>query len=108
MGIINQHREWRDYVIEDLKNNPDEIEEYLNAAFESFEQDKDYKAFLLALRTIAEAQGGITTLAKKTNLTRQSLYRALSPKGNPKLETVWSLMNALGYTLTFKPLSHHA
>jgi hypothetical protein len=45
-----------------------------------FENEKNLSAFLLALRTIAITSGGINALALKTNLNRQTLYKALSPQ----------------------------
>jgi len=54
------------------------------------------------LRQIAEAQGGIGKLAQKGHLNRETLYRTLSSRGNPKLQTVGSLLNALGFHLVIK------
>lgn len=57
----------------------------------------DTEAFKLALRNVAEARlGGMTALAKKTDLSRESLYRALSDQGNPTLATLSKVLGALG------------
>lgn len=96
-------RDFRDYVIEKLKD-PDEAVTYLNTALEEYEKDKDTDAFLLALRTVTEARGGVAELARKTNLNRQHLYRTLSSKGNPRLNTLEAVLHGLGFRLSIVPL----
>jgi probable addiction module antidote protein len=76
----------------------------LNTALEEYEKDKDTDAFLLALRTVAEVRGGIGELAKKTNLNRQHLYKTLSSKGNPRLDTLEDVLHGLGFRLSIVPL----
>lgn len=72
-----------------------EAEQYLNAALE----EDDPELFLLALRNVAEAQGGIAQLADKAKLNRESLYRMLSDRGNPELRSLDALLHALGFRL---------
>ncbi len=96
-------RDFRDYVKDKLKD-PEEAISYLNTALEEYEKDQDTEAFLLALRTVAEARGGITELAGKTNLNRQHLYRTLSNKGNPRLNTLETVLHGLGFRLSIVPL----
>jgi len=62
------------------------------------------QAFLLALKDVAEAQGGLSKLAERTNLNRPNLYRALSAKGNPKLETISTILHGLGFRLSIESL----
>jgi probable addiction module antidote protein len=69
---------------------------YLNAALE----DGEPAVLLEALRNVADAKGGMGALAKATGMSRESLYRTLSRRGNPKIETVMELLNALGLKLT--------
>jgi probable addiction module antidote protein len=96
-------RDFREYVKEKLKD-PEEAVTYLNTALEEYEKDQDSEAFLLALRTVAEARGGLAELAKKTNLNRQHLYRTLSGKGNPRLNTLETVLQALGFRLSIVQL----
>lgn len=56
----------------------------------------DTEAFKLALRNVVEAQGGMTALARETELSRETLYRTLSESGNPTLETLSKVLGALG------------
>ena len=87
----------------DILTDHDEAIAYLNAAVEESEQgDEESQQLLLnALRNVAEAQGGLGQLAKKTHVRREVLYRVLSPKGNPELRTFTCLLNAMGLHLKF-------
>jgi probable addiction module antidote protein len=79
--------------------NRDRARGYLQLALEEFEQDGDMEAFLTALRSVAQAQGGIAHLAAESGLSRQHLYKALSKKGNPQLGTLSRLLRSLGYRI---------
>ena len=78
-----------------LKTQKD-IVAYLNAALE----DGDTAVLLEALRNVAQAKGGVGALAKAAGVSRESLYRTLSRRGNPKIETLMELLRALGLKLT--------
>ncbi|MDZ7795314.1 MAG: addiction module antidote protein [Spirochaetia bacterium] len=90
---------YRDFVKE-LVRDSSEATEYLTAALEDYEVDGNLPAFLKAIRTVVDAQGGITKLAEKTNLNRQHLYRSLSEDGNPTIKTLDAILHALGLRLT--------
>jgi len=62
-------------------------------------EEDDPELFLLALRNVAEAQGGIAQLAEKAKLNRESLYRMLSDRGNPEFRSLDALLHALGFRL---------
>lgn len=81
---------------------------YLKVALEEYEIDGDSAAFLLALRNVAEARGGITELANKSHLNRQNLYRVLSGKGNPTFQTLDAILHGLGFRLSIEPLEEKA
>jgi probable addiction module antidote protein len=87
-------REFKTELIEKLKN-PKFAEHYLNAVFE----DGNREEILLALRDVCEARG-MSNLARKTKINRKSLYVALSPKGNPTLATLLSLLSNTGLRLS--------
>jgi len=97
---MTRNRKYQDFLLEELKDH-DEAVAYLNAALEeSLKGDEESQhLFLLALRNVAEAQGGIGNLAKKAHVGRESLYKTLSEKGNPKWHTLVSLVVALGLNL---------
>ena len=56
----------------------------------------DQAALLLALRTVAEARGGMSMIAAKTGLKRESVSRALSATGNPRLSSLSAILEAAG------------
>jgi probable addiction module antidote protein len=71
---------------------------YLNAVLE----DGDQAVLLEALRNVARAKGGMGVLAKAAGVSRESLYRALSRRGNPKIETIMHVLRALGLKLAIE------
>lgn len=78
-------------LFKDLKD-PEFVAGYL----ENILQENSKNAFLLALRNVAEANGGITKLAKITKLGRESMYKSLSEDGNPQFSTVETILKGLG------------
>lgn len=64
--------------------------------------DGDTRALPLALRTAADVLG-MTELARRTGLSRESLYRTLSDKGNPRLDTLAAILSAFDLRLTVAP-----
>lgn len=93
--------DYQEWLINSLKNK-NEAAAYLQIALEAYQNDDDLEAFLMALRHVAEAQGGLGTLSKKTHLNRESLYKTLSSKGNPKLQTIGILLKGLGFEFSIK------
>ncbi|MCL5260443.1 MAG: putative addiction module antidote protein [Gammaproteobacteria bacterium] len=83
--------DYQEYLIESLKD-PAEAAGYLNAALEG----GDISVFLLALQNVVQARGGVAAIAKKTHKSRTSLYKTLSEKGNPYLETTNAILASLG------------
>lgn len=91
-------RNYKEHLLKQLQN-PDEAAAYLNAAL----QDEDPHVFLLALRDITEAQGGMRWLADQAELNRESLYRTLSLKGNPRFFNLLTVLDAVGLELSIHP-----
>ena len=83
-------------VIEMLRSDPEFAREYLNAAFEALNEDGGDAGLLVALRHMVEANGGMAVVSEKAGLSRESLYRALSLKGNPTLWTMKKIIHAVG------------
>ncbi len=63
----------------------------------------DRAAGLLALRTVAEAYGGLGAVAAEAGISRESLYRTLSPNGNPTLITLLAVLKTVGLRLSVVP-----
>ncbi len=93
----------RDYttsLYEDLQD-PEFAVAYLNAALEEGSQE----VFLLHLRDVVEACGGMGKLAGATHLAREALYRLLSENGNPQLSSLDKILQALGLRLAVSQAS---
>jgi probable addiction module antidote protein/putative addiction module killer protein len=83
-------------IVRELRRNPKFAAEYLKAALED---EDEPRVLLIALRHLAQAQG-IAKVAKAAGIERESLYRALSAKGNPRLSTLVAVTRAIGLKLT--------
>src|SRR5437867_3663248 len=83
-------------IIRRLRKDPDFAAEYLKAALED---EDEPRVLLVALRHLAQAQG-IAKVAKAAGIERESLYRALSAHGNPRLSTLVAVTKAISLRLT--------
>ena len=84
-------------IIAEIRDNAEFAASYLAAAMEETDEPG---VLLIALRQIAEARGGMAKVAKDAGIQRESLYRALSKRGNPRLTTLLAVIRAMGMTLT--------
>lgn len=100
--IDKRTRSYREWVIDSLHDR-EEAAVYLQVALDEFQNDGDIEALLLALRNVAEAQGGVSILAQKANLNRESLYKTLSSGGNPQFGTMGKVLKGLGFKLLICP-----
>jgi len=81
-----------DCLIKELRADPEEAACYLDAALEA----GDKKAFLMALRNVIEARGGMTRVAKASKINRVSLYKMLSGSGNPGFLNILLILQHAG------------
>lgn len=88
------YRRYEEFLDETLQD-PAEAARYLSACLEG----GDPNVFLLALRDVARARGGVAKLAESAELNREHLYRMLSENGNPELRSLEALLDALGFRL---------
>ena len=95
-----------EHEIAELRADRELAVEYLKAAMESLDNPDDRAAGLLALRTVAEAYGGLGAVAAEAGISRESLYRTLSAKGNPTLKTLLAVLKAVGMKLSVEPGDH--
>ena len=91
-------RSYHDDLIQDLKD-PLEACAYLNVALRA----GDRKHFLIALRNVAEAHGGLLKLARHTRMNRGHLYHILSRGGNPEVQSLHEILQAFGLDLAVVP-----
>jgi probable addiction module antidote protein len=92
-----------DREVAELRADRDLAVEYLKAAMESLDDPDNRAAGLLALRTVAEAYGGLGAVAGEAGISRESLYRTLSARGNPTLKTLLAVLRAVGMKLSVQP-----
>ena len=90
---------YEDWLIESLKDRS-EAAAYLEAAIE----DGDQAVLMLALRHVAQAQGGVAEVARRAKLTREATYKMLSKVGNPGLSSLTAVLAATGLRLSVKPV----
>jgi probable addiction module antidote protein len=98
------YRSHEEATIESFRKDPKFAAEYLNAILE----DGDQAELLVALRYMAEAFGGLPNLAQRARLNATTLYRTLSPKGNPELKSMSALLKAMGMRLAVQPIARNA
>ncbi|CFB71179.1 addiction module antidote protein [Yersinia enterocolitica] len=92
-----------DAMVQLLREDPEFAQHYLHQAFADIDDEGGQQAFLAALRHVVEARGGMSLVAERAGVSRETLYRTLSPKGNPTLKTLRRVVSATGF-----PFSHLA
>jgi probable addiction module antidote protein len=83
-------------ILKPRLQDPEQAAKYLTACFE-----EGPDVFLLGLRDVVDAQGGIARAARSSKLNRESLYRLLSRRGNPRLSSLSAVLSALGLKVRF-------
>jgi probable addiction module antidote protein len=91
-----------EHLLEDLKDL-EYAAGYLNAALEEGEE-----VFLLAVRDVAQAHGGMSALSSATQLNRENLYAMLSAEGNPRLSSLTTILDKLGLEIRFAAKQDHS
>ncbi len=87
--------DFSDYLDDEL-NDLNNAVGYLNAALD----DGNQEVFLLCLRKVVRANGGIELTAKSADIGRAALYKMLSEDGNPRFNSLTALLNQLGLKMT--------
>lgn len=78
-------------------NTKEDVLAYIEAALE----ENDTALLYAVLGDIARSQG-MAQIARELNLARESLYRSLSPEGNPSFSTVANVLNVFGFQLSVR------
>lgn len=92
---MKNNDDWDNYLDETLAD-PEKAAEYLTACLE-----EGSDVFLLAVRDVVRAYGGMTKLAEDTELAREALYRMFSDSGNPTFASISSVIDSLGIKIKF-------
>ncbi len=95
MALTESHEEF----FKKWLHNKEVTMAYLNSVLEDVKaEDKEtHKLLLIAIRNVVIAQGGMSRLAEKARLSRESLYKTLSARGNPHLDTLMTIFKTLGF-----------
>jgi probable addiction module antidote protein len=106
VGAVSHHQR----EVEELRADRELAVAYLKAAMAALDDPDDRGAALLAIRAIVEAYGGFSAVSEEAGISRESLYRSLSAKGNPTLKTLLAVLKTVGMRLTVEPgeLSNHS
>jgi probable addiction module antidote protein len=91
-------KNYKDDLLERLKEP-----EYAAAYLAQVLEDGDNAAFLIALKDVVDAGGGMSAMAGRVDLKRPSLYKILSKKGNPTLSTLREILKPLGLRVSIMP-----
>jgi DNA-binding phage protein len=100
---MRQYRDFNDLLMESLRD-PEDARIFLSVIFEEYEEDGDTEAFLLALRDVADAQGGLDKLAEYAKLNQLNINDVFSSKENLRFDTVEAILRALGFHLSVEPI----
>ncbi len=103
MKIYKAGIPYHDWEVEKLRSDPELAIECLKVALESLNIPEERGGSLLTLRALAEAYGGLGAVAARAGISRESLYRSLSPKGNPTLKTLIAVLSTMGLRLSVVP-----
>ena len=88
-----------DYLYKRLQDSK-EAAAYLNECL----QDEDPAVFLIAIRDVIKAHGGMSKLAEEIERNRESLYKSFSKHGNPGINTLIDTLDVFGLELTIQPI----
>ena len=90
--------------VQDYLRTPEDCAAYIEAALEEAGDDPAFLAKVLG--DVVRARG-MSRTARDAGLSREGLYKSLSPEGNPSFATVFKVMRALGLRLHVEPASSH-
>ena len=95
---------WRAYMVQRLASDPGGVKDYLQAIMEEYQTFGDPRVVLLALRTVAEAAGGISALAKRIDIEPEVLSQELSSDKALTIDMLKTILNAFGCRLSIESL----
>ena len=96
---MRQFRDFNDLLMEQLRD-PKDARIFLSVILKEYEEDGDTEAFLLALKDVTEAQGGIDKVIKHSKLSQQEINDFFADKDNPRFDILEAILQALGFRLS--------
>ena len=101
---MREMRNWREYLIERLAADREEAIGFLQAVMEDYQVFRNPAAVMSAVQAVIESQGGIAEVAKRTHMDPQTLTEVLSNEAAPRVDTLTTILTALGCRLSIEPL----
>lgn len=101
---MRKHRKWRDILIEQLAADPTAAIGFLQAVMEDYQVFRNSAAVVSAVQAVIESQGGIAEIAKRASMDPQTLTEVLSSEDAPRVDTLTTILTALGCRLAIEPL----
>lgn len=89
--------DFKEWLMEELRDNPQACVDYIN----DVKEEGDIRAYLLAIKDVIDANGGMSEIARKTKLSRGSMYKALSGARYPRIDTIDKIMNSIGIDTSY-------
>ena len=105
---MRKYRKWRDILIEQLAADPTAAIGFLQAVMEDYQEFRNPAAVVSAVRAVIESQGGVAEVAKRTRMDPQTLTEVLSSEEAPRVDTLTTILTALGCRLSIEPLKTQA
>ena len=101
---MRKYRKWRDILIEQLAADPTAAIGFLQAVMEDYQVFRNSAAVVSAVQAVIESQGGIAEIAKRASMDPQTLTEVLSSEDAPRVDTLTTILTALGCRLAIEPL----
>ena len=105
---MREMRKWRDILIEQLAADPPAAIGFLQAVMEDYQVFGHSATVVSAVQAVIESQGGIAEVAKRTGMDPQTLTKVLSSEDAPRVDTLRTILTALGCRLSIEPLKTEA
>lgn len=99
---MRHYRSYKEHLIESLKD-PKEASAYLESCLEEAIETREFGVFLLAVRDVVEAQGGVSNISEKMKAGRESLYKSLTEESKPRFSTIMLALKACGFGVGIHP-----
>ena len=99
-----KNQKFDDYITSRLADDKEFALEYLNSALEEYSVDSDSEALALSIKRLVKAHGSVIDFSKTANINREHLYRIFNSKSTPNLNTLYKIMNVLGFKLEARPI----
>lgn len=101
---MREMKNWREYLVERLAADPEEAIGFLQAVMEDYQVFGNPAAVVSAVQAVIESQGGVEELAKRTGMDPQTLTKVLSSENAPRVDTLRTVLTALGCRLSIEPI----